>query len=153
MTDSERFEIDDLDHRILGALCADSRVSCRKIAQRCKVSVGTILTRIRRLEQAGIIKGYTAVVDHEKLGYQLTAIAEITVSKGKFLEMEQAIRKHPNVCAAYDITGLTDVFVVAKFQTREELGKFTKAMLAMPFIDRINTHLVLTTIEEDFRLL
>ena len=153
MTDSERLETDELDRKILSILCDDSRVSCRKIAQRCKVSVGTVLTRIKRLEQAGVIRGYTTLLDHEKLGYQLTAIAEITVSKGKFLEMEQAIRKHPNVCAAYDITGLTDVFVVAKFRTREELGKFTRTMLAMPFIDRMNTHLVLTTIEEDFRLL
>lgn len=153
MTDSEQLETDELDRKILSILCDDSRVSCRKIAQRCKVSVGTVLTRIKRLEQAGVIRGYTTLLDHEKLGYQLTTIAEIMVSKGKFLEMEQAIRKHPNVCAAYDITGLTDVFVVAKFRTREELGKFTKTMLAMPFIDRMNTHLVLTTIEEDFRLL
>jgi DNA-binding Lrp family transcriptional regulator len=153
MTDSGQLEIDELDRRVLSVLSDDSRVSCRKIAQRCKVSVGTILTRIKRLEQGGVIRGYTTLVDHEKLGYQLTAIAEITVTKGKFLEMEQALRKHPNVCAAYDITGLTDVFVIAKFRTREELGNFTKTMLAMPFIDRINTHLVLTTIEENFRLL
>jgi Lrp/AsnC family leucine-responsive transcriptional regulator len=153
MTNSGQSEIDDLDRRILTLLCEDSRVSCRKIAQRCKVSVGTVLARIKRLEQAGVIRGYTALLDHEKLGYQLTVIAEITVTKGKFLEMEQAARKHPNVCAAYDITGLTDVFVIAKFRTREELGKFTKTMLAMPFIDRMNTHLVLTTIEENFRLL
>ena len=153
MTDPEQLDIDDLDRRVLSILCEDSRVSCRKIAQRCKVSVGTVLARIKRLERAKVVKGYTTVLDHEKLGYQLTAIAEITVSKGKFLEMEQAISKHPNVCAAYDITGTTDVFVIAKFRTRDELGKFTKTMLAMPFVDRMNTHLVLTTIEEDFRLL
>jgi len=153
MTDSGQLEIDELDRRILSVLCDDSRVSCRKIGQRCKVSVGTILARIKRLEQAGVIRGYTTLVDHEKLGYQLTAIAEITVTKGKFLEMEHAVKKHPNVCAAYNITGLTDVFVIAKFRTRDELGKFTKTMLAMPFIDRMNTHLVLTTIEENFRLL
>jgi DNA-binding Lrp family transcriptional regulator len=105
------------------------------------------------MEQAGIIKGYTTLLDHERLGYQLTAIAEITVSKGKLLEMEQAISKHPNVCAVYDITGLTDALVIAKFRTREELSKFTKGMLAMPFIERTNTHLVLTTMKEDLRLL
>jgi DNA-binding Lrp family transcriptional regulator len=105
------------------------------------------------MEQAGIIKGYTTILDHEKLGYQLTALAEITVSKGKLLEMEQAISKHSNVCAVYDITGLADAFVIAKFRTREELSKFTKGMLAMPFIDRTNTHVVLTTMKEDFRLL
>jgi DNA-binding Lrp family transcriptional regulator len=153
MTDSERLEIDELDHRILSILCEDSRVSSRKIAQRCRVSVGTVLSRIKHMEQAGIIKGYTTLLDHEKLGYQLTAIAEISVSKGKLLEMEQAISKLPNVCAVYDITGLTDALVIAKFRTREELSKFTKGMLAMPFIERTNTHLVLTTMKEDLRLL
>jgi DNA-binding Lrp family transcriptional regulator len=153
MTDSERLEIDELDRRILSILCEDSRVSSRKIAQRCKVSVGTVLSRIKRMEQAGIIRGYTTLLDHERLGYELTAIAEITVSKGKLLEMEQAISKHPNVCAVYDITGLTDALVIAKFRTREELSKFTKGMLAMPFIERTNTHLVLTTMKEDLRLL
>jgi len=153
MTNSERLEIDELDRRILSILRDDSRVSCRKIAQRCKVSVGTVLTRIKRMERAGIIEGYTILLDHEKLDYQLTAIAEITVSKGKLLEMEEAISKHSNVCAVYDITGLTDAFVIAKFRSREELSKFTKAVLAMPFVDRTNTHLVLTTIKEDFRLL
>jgi DNA-binding Lrp family transcriptional regulator len=153
MTDSERLEIDELDRKILSILCEDSRLSSRKIAQRCKVSVGTVLSRIKRMEQAGVIKGYTTLLDHERLGYQLTAIAEITVSKGKLLEMEQAISKHPNVCAVYDITGLTDALVIAKFRTREELSKFTKGMLAMPFIERTNTHLVLTTMKEDLRLL
>ena len=151
MTDPEQLDIDELDRRILSILCDDSRVSCRKMAQRCKVSVGTVLARMRRLERAKVVKGYTTVLDHEKLGYQLTAIAEITVSKGKFLEMEQAISKHPNVCAVYDITGSTDALVIAKFRNREELSKFTKGMLAMPFIERTNTHLVLTTIKEDFR--
>jgi DNA-binding Lrp family transcriptional regulator len=105
------------------------------------------------MEKAGIIRGYTILLNYEKLGYELTAIAEITVSKGKLLEMEEAIGKHSNVCAVYDITGLTDAFVIAKFRNREELSKFTKGMLAMPFIDRTNTHLVLTTAKEDFRLL
>lgn len=151
MTDTGQLHIDELDHRILSILSNDSRVSSRKIALRCRVSVGTVLTRIKRMEQAGIIRGYTTCLDHEKLGYQLTAIAEITVSKGKLLEMEQAISKHPNVCAVYDITGLTDALVIAKFRNREELSKFTKGMLAMPFIERTNTHLVLTTMKEDFR--
>jgi len=55
--------------------------------------------------------------------------------------------------AVYDVTGLTDAMVIAKFKSREELSKFTKALLAMPFVERTNTHIVLTTVKEDFRLL
>ena len=150
---TEQLDIDEIDRKILNELLRDCRRSYRSVSRRAGVSVGTVLTRVRRLEKAGIIKGYSAILDHEKLGYQLTALAEITVSKGKLLEMEQAISKLPNTCAVYDVTGLTDAIVLAKFRSREELSRFTKNLLSMPFIDRSNTHVVLTTVKEDLRLL
>jgi len=149
----ERLAIDDVDRKILNELLRDCRRSYRSIARRAGVSVGTVVSRIRRLERAGLIRGYSVLLDHEKLGYQLTVVAEITVSKGKLLEMEQAIGKLPNTCAVYDVTGSTDALVLAKFHSREELSKFTKSLLGMPFIDRSNTHVVLTTVKEDLRLL
>jgi DNA-binding Lrp family transcriptional regulator len=145
--------IDDVDRKILSELLRDCRRSYRSLARRTGVSVGTVLSRIRKLEKAGVIRSYSALLDHEKLGYQLTVVAEITVLKGKLLEMEEAIGKLPNTCAVYDVTGLTDALVIAKFHTREELSKFTKNLLSMPFVDRTNTHIVLTTVKEDLRLL
>lgn len=153
MSVTERVNIDDIDRKILTELLRDCRRSYRAIARRAGVSVGTVLSRIRRMEEAGVIKGYAALLDHEKLDYQLTVLAEITVSKGKLLEMEEAIGRLPNTCAVYDVTGLTDALVIAKFHNREDLSKFTKSLLAMPFVDRTNTHIVLTTVKEDFRLL
>jgi len=148
----ELLEIDEIDRKILGELTADCRVSYRQLAKKVKVSVGTALNRIKRMEKIGVIKGYSAIVDQEKIGYQLTGIAEITVSKGKLLDMERAISKLPNTCAVYDVTGLTDAIVIAKFHNREELSRFTKLLLGMPFVDRTNTRVVLTTIKEDFRI-
>lgn len=153
MSSAERLHIDDVDRKILSELLRDCRRSYRSLARRAGISVGTALSRIRRLEKSGVIKGYSALLDHEKLGYELTVVAEITVSKGKLLEMEEAIGKLSNTCAVYDVTGLTDALVIAKFRTREELGKFTKNLLSMPFVDRTNTHVVLTTVKEDLRLL
>ena len=149
----EQMRIDEVDKKILTELLRDCRKSYRAIARKAGISVGTVLTRVRRLEKNGFIKGYSTILDHEKLGYELTVLAEITVSKGKLIEMEQAIGKLANTCAVYDVTGMTDALVIAKFHNREELGKFTKSLLAMPFIDRTNTHVVLTTVKEDFRLL
>jgi len=137
---------------ILGELAKDCRMSYRQIARKARISVGTVLNRIRRMEKAGVIVGYSARIDSEKVGYDLTGIAEITVSKGKLIEMEQMISRLPNTCAVYDVTGLTDAIVIAKFHDREELSKFAKALLGMPFIDRTNTRVVLATIKEDFRL-
>ena len=153
MSSSEHLTIDETDRKILSELLRDCRRSYRAIARKAGTSVGTVLNRIRRMEKSGTIKAYAAILDHEKLDYQLTVIAEITVSKGKLLEMEEAISKLPNTCAVYDVTGLTDAVVIAKFHSRGELSKFTKSLLAMPFVDRTNTHVVLTTVKEDFRLL
>jgi DNA-binding Lrp family transcriptional regulator len=144
--------IDEVDRRILQQLRTDCRMSYREIAKKAKISVGAALNRIRRMEKAGVILGYSARIDSEKVGYELTGIAEITVSKGKLIEMEEMISKLPNTCAVYDVTGLTDAIVIAKFHNREELSKFTKTLLSLPFINRTNTQVVLTTIKEDFRI-
>lgn len=146
-------DLDQTDVKILEALMLDARLSSRQIAKRCSVSIGTVLSRIKKMEKEGIITGYSAVLDQERLGYELTVVCEVTVSKGRLLEMENEIARLPNVCCVYDVTGLIDALVVAKFKNREELSKFTKRLLALPFVERTNTHVVLTTIKEDFRLL
>ncbi len=148
-----QFEIDELDRKILHAYLNDSRLSCRELAQRLGVSTTTVQARTIKLEKAGIIKGYSAIFDHEKIGYQLTVLTEVTVAKGKLLELEREVAKIPQVMAVYDVTGLTDAIVIAKFKNRDDLSKFTKNLLAMPFVERTNTHVVLTTVKEDFRLL
>ncbi len=146
-------EMNDIDSKILKALLEDARFSSRQIAKNVGVSVGTVLSRIKRMEDEGLIKGYSVNLDHEKLGYQLTVVTEITVSKGKLVETENEIAKIPNVCGVYDVTGLTDALIVAKFKSREDLGAFTKRLLTLPYVERTNTHVVLTTVKENFRLI
>jgi len=145
--------LNETNMKILQVLLEDARFSSRQIAKKVGVSVGTVLSRIKRMEDDGLIKGYSVLMDHEKLGFELTVVMEITVSKGRLVEMENEIAKISNVCSVYDVTGLTDAFLIAKFKSREELGKFTKRLLALPYIERTNTHVVLTTVKEDFRLL
>ena len=145
--------LDETDIKILEILLSDARLSSRQIAKQCGVSIGTVLSRVKKMEKEGVIKGYSALLDQEKIGYELTVISEITVSKGRLLEMENEIARLPNVCGVYDVTGLIDAIIVAKFKNREELSKFTKRLLALPYVERTNTHIVLTTIKEDFRLI
>lgn len=144
--------IDGLDARLLGLFASEGRESFRKMAASLGVSTTTVVSRVARLEREGVIAGYAARVDSEKLGYAITAVTEILVSKGKLLEMEREIAKLPGVCAVYDVTGEIDGVVIAKFRDREQLSAFTKGLLTMPFVERANTHVVLTTVREDFRL-
>jgi len=143
--------IDKTDQEILRNLMIDARLSARQLAIKLGMSTVTILTRIKKLEKERIIKGYTAIIDHEKLGYDLTAIIEI-ISKKDILGIEEKLAKLENVCGVYDITGNTDTVIVAKFRERDELSKFVKTLSAMENVENTITHIVLNTVKEDFRL-
>jgi len=151
--DGKSMELDGTDVKILKILLSDARLSSRQIAKKTSVSIGTVLSRTKKMEQARIIKEYSAIVDHEKLGYELTVIIEMTISKGKLSEIAKDIAKVPNVCCVYNVTGLTDAMVIAKFKKREDLSGFTKYLLSLPYVERTNTHVVLTSIKEDFRVI
>jgi len=146
-------DMDETNVKILRKLLSDARLSYRKIAEEIGVSPPTILSRVEKLESDNIIKFYSAVLDHEKLGYDLTAIIDVTAVKGKITEVERHIARLSNVCAVYDITGLTDMVIIAKFKNRKDLSNFVKRDLSMPYVERTNTHVVLLTVKEDFRFI
>jgi len=145
-------ELDKTDERILKNLMVDARLSARQLALKLGISTVTVLSRIKKLEREKIIKGYTALIDHEKLGYNLTAIIEIIGKKDKIIDMEVEISKIENVCGVYDITGNTDTLVIAKFKSRNELSEFVKGLASIQNIENTITHVVLNTTKEDFRL-
>jgi DNA-binding Lrp family transcriptional regulator len=144
--------LDKTDERILKNLMVDARLSARQLALKLGISTVTVLSRIKKLEKEKIIKGYTALIDHEKLGYNLTAIIEIIAKKDKIIDMEVEISKIENVCGVYDITGNTDTLIIAKFKSRNELSDFVKGLASIQNIENTITHVVLNTTKEDFRL-
>ncbi|NJK77946.1 MAG: Lrp/AsnC family transcriptional regulator [Nanoarchaeota archaeon] len=144
--------LDKNDERILKNLLVDARLSARQLGLKLGMSTVTILSRIKKLEKEKIIKGYTAIIDHEKLGYTLTAIIEIIAKKDKIIDIEMEIAKIENVCGVYDITGNTDTLVIAKFKSRDELSEFVKGIASIQNIENTITHVVLNTAKEDFRL-
>jgi len=146
-------KIDDKDIQILMHLLTDARQSARQLAHRLGVSTVTMISRINKLQESKIIKGFSARLDHELLGYEITAIIEIKTTQGKMLEIENKIAKQDNVIAVYDITGDADTIVIAKFKDRKSLSVFVKKLSAIPNIENTVTHIVLNTIKEDDRLI
>ena len=145
--------MDDKDIIILKHLLIDARQSARQLSHRLGVSTVTILSRIKKLEGENIIQGYSARLNHELLGYDITAIIEIKTNKGKMLEIENEIAKQDNVVAVYDVTGNADMIIIAKFKNRELLSEFVKKISLMTNVENSITHLVLNTIKEDNRLI
>lgn len=145
--------VNKTDVKMIEALLSDARLSYRQVGKKCGTSAATAMIHIRKLEKDGIIEGYTARLNHEKLGYEITVVTELIVPKGKMVEVGKQISNYPGVCSIYNITGPSDGIVIGKFKNRKELSEFTKWMLSLPLIQRTNTHLVLNTIKEDFGLL
>jgi len=144
---------DEKDEKILKHLLVDARQSARQLAHKLNVSTVTMISRIKKLEGKKIIDGYAVRLNHEILGYDITAIIEVTTTKGKMLEIEDEIAKTENVCAVYDITGDADTLVIGKFKDRKSLSEFVKKVSCIPNVENTITHLVLKTIKEDYRFI
>ncbi len=142
-------EFSKIDIKILKKLSEDSRISLRQIAKDLdNKSPVTIKRHVEELENKGIIKNYAVNIDYEKLGYDIIAVIELTISKGKMLEVERSIAKNPNVFAVYDITGEYDALILTRFNNREDLSKMIKEIHTSPYVERTNTHIVLNIIKE-----
>ena len=146
-------KLDDRDIKILNHLLTDARQSARQLAHRLGVSTVTMISRMKKLEENKIIKGYSVRLDHELLGYDITALIEIKTRKGTMLEIENENAKQDNVIAVYDITGDADIVVIAKFKNINSLSSFVKKLLEITNVENTVTHIVLNTIKEDERLL
>ena len=144
---------DEKDEKILKHLLVDARQSARQLAHKLNVSTVTMISRIKKLEEKKIIDGYAVRLNHEILGYDITAIIEVTTTKGKMLEIEDEIAKTENICAVYDITGDADTLVIGKFKDRKSLSEFVKKVSCIPNVENTITHLVLKTIKEDYRFI
>ncbi|MCH8324078.1 MAG: Lrp/AsnC family transcriptional regulator [Thaumarchaeota archaeon] len=144
--------MDKIDEKILKNLLVDARLSARQLSLKLGLSTVTVLSRIKKLEKENIIKGYTSILNHEKLGYDLTAVIEIIAKKDKLVQVEDELSGIENVCAVYDVTGNTDTLIIAKFKGRKDLSKFVKNLSATSNVESTITHVVLNTVKEDFRL-
>jgi DNA-binding Lrp family transcriptional regulator len=151
MTLNSKFkDLSPLDIEILKKLSEDDRISHRQLGRDLdKRSPVTIKKHVEELEESGVIKNYNINLDYEKLGYDIIAIIEVTISKGKMFDVEKRIAQNPNVFGVYDITGTYDALILARFRTREDLSNMIKEELhASPNVEHTNTHIVLNIIKE-----
>ncbi len=145
-------DIDDTDIIILKELQEDFTTSYRDIAKKLNLSVGTVHNRVKKLKEIGVIKSFSAILDAEKLGFELTAILLMQVEGGDIIEVERSIAKSRSVMAVYDTTGEFDIIAIAKFRSRDELNSFIKETLKMGSIKRTVTSIALNVVKEENRL-
>ena len=96
-------EIDAYDSRILAELQRDARISMAELGRRVHLSQPAVTERVRKLELQGVIKGYRAAVDYQRLGYGIRAI--VRVGRVEYARVVKLIEQTPEVINAFNVTG------------------------------------------------
>lgn len=148
----ERFVLDDLDTKILRSLNKNARKSFRDIARELGISLSTVSHRVKRLEEAGVVRGYVPAIDAHRIGYDLVVIIGVRIAHGRLLDVQQRIAKDHRVFGVYDVTGEWDSMILARFRDRNELNDFIKDMVSLEHVERTATQLVLNTVKEERRV-
>jgi len=146
----DKVEIDDVDLEIIRRLKENSKLTYKEIAEAMGISIGAVYNRIKRLEEYGVIKGYTVNIDYSKLGYDLTAIIMLQVDGPHIIEVEKKLAKYEENMSVYDVTGDFDIVVIAKVKDREHLNKLIKEILTIPHVKRTVTSIALSVVKENF---
>lgn len=102
---------DATDWRILDALQSQGRASFTELARAVSMSPSAVTERVRRLEEAGVISGYTAVVDQERLGLPILAFVRLRYPNGNYKPFHDLLSATPEVLEAHHVTG-DDCFVL-----------------------------------------
>ncbi|MBP8240151.1 MAG: Lrp/AsnC ligand binding domain-containing protein [Saprospiraceae bacterium] len=104
-------DIDDLDRKILAILMRNAKKPYTDIAKQLFVSGGTIHVRMKKLEDAGVVKGYHLSVDHSKLGYDICAFLGIYLDKSSLYDdAAERLKDIPEVVSLHYTTGLYNIF-------------------------------------------
>lgn len=113
---NETHSLDETDRALIAALSENARQSLADLARAVGLSGPSVAERLRRLEEAGLVSGYTVDLDHRALGYSLTAIVRIRPLPGQLHMVERLLVESPEVIECDKVTG--DDCYIARYVLR-----------------------------------
>ncbi|AGB38669.1 HTH-type transcriptional regulator Lrp [Natronococcus occultus] len=138
-----------LDRDLVNALLGNGRASLRSLAEELDVSVTTVSNHLSDLEDEGVIRGYTPIVDYDAAGYDVTAVMQLKVEGDALGEITETLRDHRQMLSVYEVTGDYDVIAIGKFKDTDDMNDQIKALVTDPDINRSNTSIVLNAVAEN----
>lgn len=121
-------KVDKINENIIRALLQDGRMSITKLSQQVGLSIPAVTERIRRLEESGVIKGYTAVVDLEKVGLAVSAVISITALKPHKETLLAKLESLPEVMECLHVTGEDSYLIRINVATNRDVEKFVSSI-------------------------
>jgi len=138
--------MDEIDRNLITALQADARLSFNALARRVGLSQPAVAERIRRLEKAGVIRAYAAVIDRAQGGLPLTAFLRLTCRGDRYQAVWRLARELPQVLECHHVTGRDCFLIKIAARSMREMERLVERFRAQ---GETETSLVMSTVVED----
>ncbi|MCV6629147.1 MAG: winged helix-turn-helix transcriptional regulator [Flavobacteriaceae bacterium] len=143
-----KFKLDDIDHQILDILIDNTRTPFTDIAKKLLISAGTVHVRVKKMEDAGIIKGSSLTLDYNKLGYSFIAYVGIFLEKTHQTKFVLERLSHiPSVTIAHITTGKFNIFCKIRAKNTQHAKEI---IFSIDDIDGVSRTETMISLEESF---
>jgi len=137
--------MDELDRKILALLVEDGRRTYDDVAGRVALSAPAVKRRVDRMRRDGVLKTFTAVVDHAALGATTEALIELFFAPGTLLDSVGAIlRRHTEVVEAWSVTGEADAIARVRTVDNADLERLIMELQRDGLVLRTNSQVILS---------
>ena len=140
----ESSAIDQIDRRIIGILAVEGRISWRELGERVHLAPSSAADRVRRLEAAGVVQGYSAQIDARALGRDVRAVIDVALPPGgEPADFEERLRMRDEVALAVYVTGPSDYTLIVDCMGAEGLDEFVRWLKSDAGVARTESRFVL----------
>ena len=146
-----RFTLDDTDWKILAELQSEGRITNVELAKRAGLSAPPCLRRVRALEEAGLIKGYRAILDEKQLGYEVTCFAMVHLAsqaETDLAQFEAHIRAWPLVRECWTLSGDIDYLLKCVAPDLRSFQSFVLELTGLPNVRNVRTAITLDQVKD-----
>lgn len=142
--------MDKIDVGIIRCLTQDARMNASQIGAKVNLSVSAVIERMKKLENSGLIRRYTAVIDEHKAGFGTQALISVRLEHPKYNEsFSKQMCAHPSVVECFYLTGDFDYMARVTVASGEELTKVLNDIKQIPGVSLTRTYVVLETVKQD----
>lgn|GEM_PF-46041 len=144
----QEITLDEDDLRLLRSLQSSIPVDLKGLARQLGLSRGDLEEHLKNLKDKGVIQGFTARIDSEKMGYNTNVLILIKADGRALTQLEDDLKRHMNNVSVYDLAGEYDIALISKFKDEDEFKKYFNSIQSKKVVDRAIAYRILKRLKE-----
>ena len=146
LIENDVIKLDQIDRNILNILQIEARSSASYIAEKISMSIPAVIDRIKKLQESGVIMGFTTLLDHRKVGLDVSAfITVISESSSHYSDVVRQANKTSEIVQCFTTTGNGSHVLLAITENTSSLEKLLRIIQSWPGVMRTETQMVLSS--------